>query len=67
MKKQLAFMIARAQVPLEWIQGEDDAEELPEDLLECLTNSRLSPNFKKFGEELGVSEPKSLEDIIRVT
>lgn len=65
MKKQLAFMIARAQVPLEWIQGEEDVDGLPEDLLECLTNSRLSQYFKKFGEELGVSDPKSLEDIYK--
>ncbi|KAI0635261.1 26S proteasome regulatory complex non-ATPase subcomplex Rpn1 subunit [Trametes polyzona] len=71
MKKQLAFILARAQVPKEWLDepsedGMDDGEsELPEDLLECLSNTRLSSQFKEFGKELNVLEPKSLEDVYK--
>ena len=70
MKKQLAFILARAQVPKEWLEapsedGMDDAEELPEDLVECLSNAQLSKHFKEFGKELNVLEPKSLEDVYK--
>ncbi|TFK49449.1 26S proteasome regulatory complex non-ATPase subcomplex Rpn1 subunit [Heliocybe sulcata] len=75
MKRQLAFLIARSHVPSEWLQkptGEDEdiaeeaeEEELPEDLVECLSNTRLSTHFKEFGKELGVLEPKSLEDVYK--
>ena len=62
MKRQLALLIARAQVPIEWIQTEDE-EDPPEDLLECLSGTHLSEHFKEFGKELGALDPKSLEDI----
>ena len=68
MKRQLAFLIARAQVPIEWTQGEGDGEEteeLAEDLVECMSNAHLSEHFKDFGKELGVLEPKGLEDIYK--
>jgi 26S proteasome regulatory subunit N1 len=76
MKRQLAFLLARAQIPLEWLHppstedGDDDAdvdiqEEFPEDLLECLSNSRLSAHFREFGKELGVADAKSLEDVYK--
>lgn len=76
MKRQLAFLLARAQIPLEWLHppADDNAdadadadfqEELPEDLLECLSNSRLYTHFREFGKELGVADPKSLEDIYK--
>ncbi|RDX54613.1 26S proteasome regulatory complex, non-ATPase subcomplex, Rpn1 subunit [Lentinus brumalis] len=69
MKKQLAFILARAQVPKEWLDPEDgmtDGEsELPEEILECLSNTRLSAQFKEFGKELSVLEPKSLEDVYK--
>ncbi|KAF9457552.1 armadillo-type protein [Collybia nuda] len=76
MKRQLAFLLARAQIPLEWLNpapSEDtdadadveDQEELPEDLLECLSNNRLSTHFREFGKELGVLEAKSLEDVYK--
>ncbi|KAL5504235.1 RPN1 [Sanghuangporus vaninii] len=64
MKRQLAFLLARAQVPLEWIQSEDGAEP-EEDLMECLSNTHLSEHFKEYGKELGALEPKSLEDIYK--
>ncbi|THH32578.1 hypothetical protein EUX98_g1629 [Antrodiella citrinella] len=66
MKRQLAFLLARAQVPKEWLDPEEESEEeLPEDLLDCLNNTRLSQHFKDFGKELGVEEAKSLEDVYK--
>jgi hypothetical protein len=72
MKRQLAFILARAQIPLEWLQppSEGDAEiateeELFDDLLECLYNTKLSTHFRDFGKELGVADAKSLEDIYK--
>jgi len=77
MKRQLAFLLARAQIPIEWLQypaaddhpdGDADVglqDELPEDLLECLSNTRLSMYFREFGKELGVIDPKSLEDVYK--
>ena len=70
MKRQLAFLLARAQVPIEWLQPPSDGDadfqdELPEDLLECLSNSRLSTHFREFGKEVGVADAKSLEDVYK--
>lgn len=72
MKHQLAFLLARAQIPKEWLDpqttgdGIDEAEsELPDDLLECLSNTHLSEHFREFGKELGVAEAKSLEDVYK--
>ncbi|KXN85575.1 26S proteasome regulatory subunit rpn-1 [Leucoagaricus sp. SymC.cos] len=71
MKRQLAFLIARAQIPLEWLHPAEDSdteemiEEFPEDLIECLSNAHLSMHFRDFGKELGVLEPKSLEDVYK--
>jgi 26S proteasome regulatory subunit N1 len=72
MKRQLAYILARAQVPYHWLQpptsddgGNETSEELPEELQEILFNSRLSTHFKQFGQELGVQDPKSLEDVYK--
>ncbi|KAF8551426.1 26S proteasome regulatory complex, non-ATPase subcomplex, Rpn1 subunit [Imleria badia] len=70
MRRQLALLLSRAQIPLEWLQppaSEDaDAEtELPEDVVECLSNTHLSRFFRGFGKEVGVAEPKSLEDVYK--
>ncbi|PFH48077.1 hypothetical protein AMATHDRAFT_66236 [Amanita thiersii Skay4041] len=80
MKRQLAILLARAQIPLEWLQPhttdeegdgdgdadlEDDQEEFPEDIMECFSNVQLSHYFREFGKELGVLEPKSLEDVYK--
>ena len=62
MKRQLAFILARAQVPKEWVLPEDSEEE---DLVDCLSNTKLSTNFRAFGKELGVSEARSLEDVYK--
>ena len=73
MKHQLAFLLARAQIPLEWLQppSEGDAEiaadeELSDELLECLYNTKLSTHFRDFGKELGVADAKSLEDVYKL-
>jgi 26S proteasome regulatory subunit N1 len=67
MKRQLAFVLARAQIPIEWLRPsmEDASDDLPEDLVECLSNGRLSSHFREFGKELGVAEAKSLEDVYK--
>ena len=56
MKRQLAYILARQQVNVE---TDDEA------LAEILNNTKLSENFKRFGSELNVTEPKSLEDIYK--
>lgn len=77
MQRQLAFILARAQVPAEWLkpvsssdegdddEDEEDEEELPEDIQACLNNTNLSTHFRSFGKELGAEDPKSLEDIYK--
>ncbi|KAF8634856.1 hypothetical protein AX17_004104 [Amanita inopinata Kibby_2008] len=82
MKRQLAFILARAQTPWEWLHShsadedgdvdidgdgdfEEDQDEFPDDVMECLSNTHLSHYFREFGKELGVSEPKSLEDVYK--
>ncbi|KAF9561442.1 26S proteasome regulatory complex, non-ATPase subcomplex, Rpn1 subunit [Agrocybe pediades] len=71
MKQQLAFIIARAQIPLEWLMPPtEDDDEVPElnfdeNLQPCLFNTRLSEHFRAFGKELGVEDPKSLEDVYK--
>ncbi|WWC86946.1 uncharacterized protein L201_001827 [Kwoniella dendrophila CBS 6074] len=73
MKKQLAYFLARAQIPLHWVHTAEDAEtaeeEQPptqeEDVLECLGNVKLSNHFRNFGKAVGVEEPRALEDIYK--
>ncbi|KAF9525747.1 armadillo-type protein [Crepidotus variabilis] len=69
MKRQLAFLMARSQLPLEWLgiplteeEAEDDFEN---DLQDCLFNTKLSEHFQAFGKELGVEDAKSLEDVYK--
>ena len=64
MRKQLAFMLGRQQVPIEWLQDEEDPI-TDYELLDCIYNTHLSTNFINFGKELNVNEPKSLEDIYK--
>lgn len=70
MKRQLAFILARAQTPIDWVQEQpqdysDPEEEMPEDLLECLSNTRLSAHFRAFGKEVGAEEARSLEEVYK--
>ncbi|KAN0065699.1 proteasome regulatory particle base subunit [Thecaphora frezii] len=64
MRKQLAFMLGRQQVPIEWLQDEEDPI-TDYELLDCIYNTHLSTHFIDFGKELSVYEPKSLEDIYK--
>jgi 26S proteasome regulatory subunit N1 len=64
MKKQLALLLGRQQIPVEWLQDEDDPI-TDYALLDCIYNTQLSANFINFGKEVGVSEPKSLEDVYK--
>ena len=74
MKRQLAFILARAQIPIEWLHPPQDdthdvdtefQDDLPDDLVECLSNSNLSTQFRQLGKELGVADAKSLEDVYK--
>ncbi|KAJ3081068.1 proteasome regulatory particle base subunit [Quaeritorhiza haematococci] len=56
LKKQLAFMIARAQIMLE---SED------EEIVEILNNTKLSEHFIALARDLDVLEPKTPEDIYK--
>ncbi|SPO24427.1 probable RPN1 - 26S proteasome regulatory subunit [Ustilago trichophora] len=64
MRKQLAYMLARQHIPIEWLQDED-APITDNELLDIMYNSHLSRHFVQFGKELNVFEPKSLEDIYK--
>ena len=71
MKKQLALHLARSSIPIEWVTPEvpegsdEEPAELPEELIECLSNSKLSEHFRFFAKELDVVEAKGLEDIYK--
>ncbi|KDN46301.1 26S proteasome regulatory complex, non-ATPase subcomplex, Rpn1 subunit [Tilletiaria anomala UBC 951] len=64
MKKQLAFLLGRQNVPIEWLQEEDELI-ADQDLIDAIFNTRLSEHFISFAKELNVYEPKSLEDIYK--
>ncbi|CAE6540545.1 unnamed protein product [Rhizoctonia solani] len=71
MQRQLAYILARAQTPIDWVQeqSEDEDEmdpvEMAEDLLECLSNTKLSAHFKAFGKEVGAEEARTLEEVYK--
>ncbi|ETW75927.1 hypothetical protein HETIRDRAFT_54132 [Heterobasidion irregulare TC 32-1] len=69
MKRQLAFILARAQIPLEWLQtssADADAEdELSQELMDCLYNTNISRHFREFGKEVGVADALNLEDVYK--
>ncbi|EFW98665.1 26S proteasome regulatory subunit [Grosmannia clavigera kw1407] len=59
LKKQLAFLIARQRICLDTADMED------QELVECLSNVRLSEHFKLLGKELNILDPKTTEDIYK--
>lgn len=63
LKKQLAFLLARQRIPLEFDGDPDDHDN--QQILECLGNLKLSEHFKSLGKELNILEPKSTEDIYK--
>lgn len=58
LKKQLAFLIARQRISLNY---EDEDPEIQE----ILSNLRLSEHFKTLGKELNILDPKTTEDIYK--
>jgi 26S proteasome regulatory subunit N1 len=57
-KKQMAFLSARQQIVL-------DIPDIPEDILECLNNTKLPDHFKALARELNILDPKTTEDIYK--
>ena len=59
LKRQLAFLIARQQIWLDFPESDD-----PE-LAECLSNTQLTNHFKSLAKELNILDPKMPEDIYK--
>jgi len=55
-------MVAATVRQCRWRHFQDEPLE---DLLECLSNSKLSVHFKEFGNEVGMADAKSLEDVYK--
>ncbi|KAI9797118.1 MAG: proteasome regulatory particle base subunit [Piccolia ochrophora] len=61
LKKQMAFLVARQQIWLDYpTESEEDME-----IAECLNNTKLSDHFKSLGKELNILDPKTTEDIYK--
>ncbi|RKF57416.1 26S proteasome regulatory subunit rpn-1 [Erysiphe neolycopersici] len=61
LKKQMAFLIARQQIVLDFPVD----TELDQDILDCLNNTNLPEHFKSLAKELNILDPKSTEDIYK--
>ncbi len=61
LKKQMALLIARQQI---WLDGPPEADE-DQELIECLSNTKLPDHFKSLAKELSILEPKLPEDIYK--
>jgi 26S proteasome regulatory subunit N1 len=61
LKKQMAFLIARQQIVLDFYPQTEEEQEIAE----CLNNTKLSEHFKALGKELNILDPKSTEDIYK--
>lgn len=57
LKKQLAFIVSRQEIPIEDV--EDD------EVRNCLNNTRLSEHFLLLAKELNILDPKIPEDIYK--
>ncbi|KAF2467631.1 26S proteasome non-ATPase-like protein regulatory subunit 2 [Lindgomyces ingoldianus] len=57
-QRQMAFLCARQRI---WFDVYDDDPEL----LECLSNTKLSDHFKALGKELNILDPKTPDDIYK--
>ncbi len=64
MRKQLAFLLGRQNVPIEWVQ-EEDAPISEQELIDAIFNTKLSEHFIAFAKELNVYDPKTPEDIYK--
>jgi 26S proteasome regulatory subunit N1 len=61
LKKQMAFLIARQQIVLDFEPQNEEEQEIAE----CLNNTKLPEHFKALGKELNILDPKSTEDIYK--
>lgn len=61
LKKQMALLVARQQI---WLDVPTEAEE-DQELVECLSNTKLPDHFKSLGKELNILDPKMPEDIYK--
>ncbi|RDA95165.1 hypothetical protein CP533_1906 [Ophiocordyceps camponoti-saundersi (nom. inval.)] len=60
-KMQLAFLVARQRINVEYSNHIDKTEVVDE----CLSNIKLSEHFRSLGKELNILDPKSTEDIYK--
>jgi len=61
LKKQMAFLIARQQIVLDFEPKTEEEQEIAE----CLNNIKLPDHFKALGKELNILDPKTTEDIYK--
>jgi len=61
LKKQMALLVARQQI---WLEAPSEAEE-DQELIECLSNTKLPDHFKSLAKELNILDPKMPEDIYK--
>ena len=61
MKKQMALLIARQQI---WLEPNTEAED-DQELVDCMSNTKMPDHFKTLAKELNILEPKMPEDIYK--
>ncbi|KAI9675932.1 MAG: proteasome regulatory particle base subunit [Trizodia sp. TS-e1964] len=61
LKKQLAFLIARQQIWLDYAADTDEDIEVAE----CLNSIKLTEHYKALGKELNILDPKTIDDIYK--
>ena len=61
LKKQMALLVARQQI---WLEPPSENEE-DQELVECLSNTKLPEHFKSLAKELNILDPKMPEDIYK--
>ena len=61
LKRQMALLVARQQI---WLELPSEAEE-DQELVDCLSNTRLADHFKSLAKELNILDPKMPEDIYK--
>ena len=61
LKKQMALLVARQQI---WLEPPSEGEE-DQELVECLSNTKLPDHFKSLAKELNILDPKMPEDIYK--
>ena len=60
LKKQMALLVARQQI---WLEPPQEGEE--DQLVDCLSNTKLPDHFKSLAKELNILDPKMPEDIYK--